>query len=460
MRRSRLLCLTLAAASAACCDAEPTPDSTAGSRTPSAADRAMGEAAGWPSWRGPTRDGVAHHGDPPTTWSEDDNIRWKVELPGEGSSSPIIWGDRVYLTTAIETGREGPAREQADAPRPRSNLVTEAPTTIHEFAVLAVDRADGGVAWKTVVAEAVPHEGGHATATQASASATTDGQHIIAHFGSRGLHCLDMNGEVQWSKEFGQMDTLGFGEGSSPALHEDTVVMTWDHQGDSFIAAFDKHTGTERWRQARDEPVSWATPFIVSVDGADLVVTSATNAARAYDLANGALVWSCGGMTANCIPTPVHRDGVIYLMSGFRGDMLQAIRLAGASGDITGSDHVIWRHRQGTSYTPSALLYGDRLYFLRKNNGVLSCLDRETGEAHYQGKRLPGMRQVYSSPVGAAGRVYVTSRGGKTVVLEDGDGYVELATNQLDDGFDASPAIVGGELYLRGQKFLYCIAED
>ena len=307
----------------------------------------------------------------------------------------------------------------------------------------------------------MPHEAGHSTASQASGSPLTDGEHIIAHFGSRGLYCLNMDGEVQWSKEFGQMRTrMGFGEGSSPALQGDVLAMTWDHEGDSFIVTFDKSTGEELWRQPRDEATTWATPFIVSVNGASQIITTATRASRAYDLISGEVIWTCTGMTANCIPTPVYRDGVVYLMSGFRGNKLQAIRLAGAKGDITGTDQVIWSHGQGTSYTPSALLYEDNLYFLRTNNGVLSCLDRKTGDVHYEGQRLPGMRQVYSSPVGASGRVYVTSRGGTTVVLEHGNEYVELATNELDDGFDASAAIVGDELYLRGQKFLYCIAEE
>jgi len=335
------------------------------------------------------------------------------------------------------------------------------PTKIHEFVVLCLDRENGQVIWRTTVREAVPHEGGHTTATYASNSPLTDGEHVYAFFGSRGLHCLDAQGEIQWSRDFGLMRTrMQFGEGSSPALYGDTVVINWDHEGDSFIVALDKRTGEERWRRQRHEGTSWATPLIVTVAERPQVIVPATAASRAYDLESGETVWTCAGMTSNCIPTPVHADGVVYLMSGFRGAALQAIRLATAKDDLSEDDDFTWTHSQGTSYAPSALLCDGLLYFLRSNSGVLSCVDAATGEIHYEGQRLDGLRTVYSSPVAANGRIYVTSREGTTKVIAIGPEYEELATNELDDGFDASAAIVGDELYLRGREHLYCIGEQ
>ena len=423
----------------------------------------QGSDAGWANWRGPDGTAIARAGNPPAQWSEEKNIRWKVALPGLGSSSPIIWGDRIYVTTAIETDEEGtpPTFERVHDVdiSGRSYVSGGFPTKVFDFLVLALDRKDGSIVWKTTVKKAVPHEGGHATGSQSSSSPLTDGEHIYVHLGSRGVFCLNMDGEIQWSKEFGLMQThLGFGEGISPALHGDTLIINWDHEQDSFIAAFDKKSGEELWRTARDEVTTWATPLVVPVDGKAQVVTAGTTSSRAYDLETGELIWSLAGLGLNAIPSPIYADGIVYLMTGFNGYVLQAVRLDGAKGDLAGTESVAWTHDRDTSYTPSPLIYDDLLYFVRGNNGVLSCLDRETGEVHYEGQRLR-MRTVYSSPVGVAGRVYLTARDGMTKVIKHGTEFEEIATNQLDDGFDASAAIVGDEIYLRGKKNLYCIAE-
>jgi outer membrane protein assembly factor BamB len=243
-------------------------------------------------------------------------------------------------------------------------------------------------------------------------------------------------------------------------LHGDTVVVVWDHEGDDFIAAFDKKTGEERWRKQRDEITAWSTPLIVPVGDRAQVITTATGASRAYDLATGEVLWSIGGMTSNCIPTPIHRDGVVYLMSGFRGAALQAIRLDKAQGELgEGHEAVLWRHGQETSYVPSGVLVGEHLYFLRNNTGVLSCLEAATGKVLYSGQKLTDVRSVYSSLTCVGEHIYIPSREGATVVFQAGPLYKELAVNLLEDTFDASPVAVGGELYLRGWKNLYCIAE-
>lgn len=423
----------------------------------------------WPTWRGPTGNGEAF-GKPPLLWSEDENIVWKVQVPGVGISTPIVWEDHLYLTTAVSTEREGnaktadePASDEPEAPRGRrggGGRGAQAATKVHEFWVYALDRKDGSVVWKTKVNEVVPHEAGHATGSLASNSPVTDGEHIYAHFGSRGLYCLDMSGKVQWKKDLGIMRTRnGFGEGSSPALHGDTLVVNWDHEGDSFVVAFDKKTGEERWRKARDEVTSWTTPRILEVNGKAQAIIPATGASRSYDLETGDVVWECSGMTTNAIPSPCYADGVVYLMSGFRGFALQAIELAGAKGNVKDSDKLLWAYGSNTSYVPSALLYQGRLWFVRNNTGRVSCLDAKTGEEHYTGKSLAGVSSIYASPIGVANRVYFTSRDGLTVVLDAGSDFRELAANQVDDEVDASLVAVGDRIYLRGRKSLYCIGE-
>jgi outer membrane protein assembly factor BamB len=269
-----------------------------------------------------------------------------------------------------------------------------------------------------------------------------------------------MQGKLLWSKDLGRMKTRNeFGEGASPALHGDTIVVVWDHEGDDFVAAYDKTTGKEKWKKERDEMTAWSTPLIVPVGDGMQVITAATNASRAYDLATGELVWWLGGMTSNCIPTPILHDGVVYIMSGFRGAALQAIRLADAKGDLAESPAVLWRHGQETSYVPSGVLTDGHIYFVRNNNGVVSCLDAATGAVKYSGQKLTDVRSIYSSLTAAGDHIYAPSREGTTVVFKAGPEYQEVGVNVLDDTFDASPVIVDGELYLRGWKHLYCIAE-
>ena len=437
----------------------------------SAQDQSVQGEAHWANWRGPNLNGIApDNSNPPTEWSEKKNIRWKIDIPGLGSSSPIVFGDRIYVTTSVETNKKGkaaaPANEGRGGRRGRGRGRfgrrgrRGPPTKVHEFSVLAINRKNGKVVWNKIVKKGVPHEAGHNTASQASNSPLTDGEHIYAFFGSRGLYCMDMKGKVKWSKQFGTMRTSnGFGEGTSPSLYGDTLIINWDHEGDSWIAAFRKSDGKRIWRKERNERTTWCTPLITPVNGRPQVIVSASRTSRAYDLKTGKLIWSCSGMVANCIPSPIHVDGIVYLMSGHRGNSLQAIKVKGAKGDITDSEkHLLWEHRQSTSYTPSGLVYDGNIYFLRSNNGLLSCLDAKTGKVHYQGQRLSGIRNVYSSPVGAAGRIYITGREGVTKVIKPGGEYEELASNRLDDGFDATAAIVGNELYLRGRKHLYCIA--
>ena len=408
----------------------------------------------WPQWRGPRATGVSPSANPPTEWSETRNISWKIEIPGRGSASPIVWGDRLYLLTAIPAGSS-----TAESHAPRGGV---APRVVHSYKVLAINRKDGSIAWERTAKDEAPHEASHQdNGTWASSSAVTDGEHVIASFESRGLFCYDMNGTLVWQKDLGDKKMRNeFGEGSTPALHGNTLVVVWDHYvpGASFIVALDKRTGTELWRASRDEIDTWATPLIVEHDGRGHVIVPGMNKLRSYDLKSGEIIWETAGLTMNPIPSPVAADGMVFATSGFRGNSLKAIRLTGAKGDITSTGNVVWTLDRDTPYVPSPLLYDGVLYILKTNNGLLSAFDAATGKPHYQVQRLAKAPNVFASPTGAAGRVYIPGRDGTTVVLKHGPAFEVIAENTLDDGFDASPAMVGGDLYLRGYKYLYAIA--
>src|SRR5437899_415195 len=253
----------------------------------------------------------------------------------------------------------------------------------------------------------------------------------------------------------------GHGEGSSPALHGDTLIVNWDHEAGSFVAAFDKRTGNQRWRVARAEDTSWATPIVVEHGGGAQVIVPGTNRLRGYDLAGGAVLWECGGLSSNIVASPVAANGIVFAGSSYDTRALLAVRLDGAKGDITGTNQVVWMRRRGAPYVPSPLLYGDSLYTLTHYQGLISRLDVRTGEDQGGPMRLEAIESVYASPVGAAGRVYVTSRDGVTQVLRHGEPMERtLAVNRLNDTISASAAIAGRELFLRGERYLYCIAND
>ena len=404
----------------------------------------------WPQWRGPLGTGEAPHANPPVSWSGTTNVRWKVDLPGIGKSTPMVWKDLLVLTTAIPAGSAGdfvskPGAQSADG-------------DVH-FVVMALRRQDGAVRWRRAVRTEKPHEGTHRDGSFAGASAMTDGQRIYVSFGSRGIYALDFDGRVLWEKDLGDMQTRnGFGEGSSAAVHGNTLVVNWDHEGEDFIVALDSATGRERWRKPRSEPTTWTTPHIVTHDGRTQVVVGGTNRVVSYDLATGEALWETPGLTANVIPTPVSGGGMLYAMSGFRGSMARAIRLSDAKGTVTGAPAQVWTYERDTPYVPSPLLYRGSLYFLKLNSGILTCLDAATGTPHYT-ERLDAVANVYASPVAADGRVYIIGRDGTTAVLAAGPKLQILATNRLDDPIDASPAVVDGEIYLRGASRLYRISE-
>ncbi len=429
----------------------------------------------WPQWRGPLQNGVAPQANPPTEWSETTNVKWKVKIPGKGSATPVLWGDKVFVLTAIPTGKKGEAASTAPGEQRSSPAGSgqpgqgrggpggrggQRPTEVHQFVILCLDRQTGKVLWQQIAREEVPHEGHHPTEGNfAAPSPVTDGKHVFAYFGSRGLYCYDLDGKLKWSQGFGDMRiALGFGEGCSPTLCGDALIVNWDHEGESFILAVDKNTGKTLWKQPRSERTSWATPLVVEHEGKRQVVTAASGKVRSYDAETGKLIWECAGLTSNVIPSPVASNGVVYCMSGYRGNALLAIRL-GRTGELTGTDAIVWRHNKSTPYVPSPLLYGDKLYFFAVNNNLLSCIDAKTGQTLIDAQRIEGLQGVYASPVGADGRVYLVGRNGVTVVLKHSDKLEVTATNRLEEKFDASPAVAGKDLFLRGQQYLYCLAE-
>ena len=274
--------------------------------------------------------------------------------------------------------------------------------------LICLDRGTGKILWQKSAKEELPHQGHHQDHGFASHSPVTDGKLVYAYFGSRGLHAFDFDGNLKWSKEFGRMQTAnGFGEGSSPLLVGDKLIVNWDHEGDDFIAALDKTTGKELWRTKRDERTTWATPLAVTHDGKTEIVVSASQRVRSYDLENGSEIWQCGGMTANVIPTPLTGHGLIYAISGFRGNALRAIKI-GRTGDLTGTDGIAWSYDTKTPYVPSPLLAGDRLYFYSNNQGILSCLDAKTGKVV---DRRAACRRVSRS-------LCLTGRGGRQDLLD------------------------------------------
>ena len=362
----------------------------------------------WPQWRGPLGTGVAPHANPPVKWSEVENVRWKIALPGTGHSTPIVWGDRVLITTAAPYGDSMEPRYDSAHGAHDSVPVTQR----HRFIVLAISRREGKILWQRTLHTEVPHEGGHLSGTFASHSPVTDGEHVFAFFGSRGIYALDLDGELQWKADLGEMQTKhAHGEGSSPALHGDTLIINWDHEGQSFVIAFDKRTGEERWRFARDEVTSWATPIVVEHGDTRQLVVSGTNRVRGYDLATGDVIWECSGLSANIVASPVSADGMVYVGSSYDRRAMLAIRLDGAKGDITGTAQVVWSRRRGTPYVPSPLLYGDSLYFLHHYQGILSRVDAKTGEERTgpcQGRSKFGpLRRSKSRPVGEGVAVFV-----------------------------------------------------
>jgi outer membrane protein assembly factor BamB len=409
----------------------------------------------WPRWRGPNNDGMAR-GDVPLEWSENKNVAWRVAVPGRGFSSPVICGDKIFLTTAIPTdGVPLPAEPEQERRGPGGGAGAGRE---HKFVVLCLSRETGKVLWERVANVATPHEGYHRRyGSFASNSPVTDGRYVYASFGSHGLYCYDLNGKLAWSKQFPPVRMrLQFGEGAPAVVDDESLYLKFDQEEGSYMVALDKRTGKELWRVTRDEVSSWSPPLVVTHKGRKQVVVSATTKVCAYEPATGKIIWECSGLGTNVIPAPVIQGDVVYAMSGHRNPNLLAIRL-GREGNLTGTDAIVWTNDRGNPYTASPVLHNDKLYFVT-DSGMLTCLNARTGEAYYRQQRLPKPYNFKASPVGANGKLYLATEDGDVVVVKMGEKYEVLATNTLpDQTFIATPAIAGGSLYLRSQEALYCI---
>lgn len=399
-------------------------------------------ADNWGHWRGPTGNGIALNASPPTEWSSSRNIKWKVTIPGRGSSSPVIWDKQVFITTAV------PVKDQASGGLP-----------ILEFQVLCFDRSTGKQVWARTATVTKPHQETHSTNGFASASPCTDGEHLYAHFGSRGLYCYTMDGELKWKRDdFGKMETRNsFGEGSSPTIAGETILVPWDHEGPSALYALNKLTGKTIWKADRDEPTCWATPLVVEHAGKKQVIMNGQTCARSYDIESGKELWRCAGQTERPCASPVAENDMVFVGSGHRGSFLGAFHLAG-KGNIQGTDQVAWTIDRDTPDIASPLLSSGRIYFHKGKNGQLSCVDSTTGKPYYMASRIPGLESIYASPVAAGGFVFLTARSGTTVVIQDAPELRIVATNELDETVDATPAPVDDQLFIRGEKHLFCIA--
>ena len=407
-------------------------------------------AVEWPQWRGPFNTGMAV-GDAPVRWGPG-NIRWQLPIPGRGHSTPVIAGQRMFLTTAVPTGNR-------TAPQTTGRAGGGADAGLeHRFDVLAVDRTTGKLLWQRTAAVATPHEGYHRTyGSFASNSPVTDGARVYAFFGSRGLYAYDMSGTLIWKKDFGvqmRMD-MAFGEGTPLTLHDGRLLLHFDHLDKGFLAMLDPATGREIWRTPRAERFNWAAPYVALHDGRRQIIVSGEKVSG-YDFDSGRFLWEAAGLGENTIPQPVQHNDLVFAMSGHTIRMLMAIRL-GRTGTLTGTNAIAWSTARGASYTPSPLLHDGRLYVVT-DSGMVSAFDAATGKPFYQQARLPKPYSFKASPVGANGKIYLATEEGDVVVMRMGDRLEVLATNTFDhQSFIASPVIVDGAIHLRSRTHLLAI---
>lgn len=416
----------------------------------------------WHHFRGPTGNGISETATPPTEWSSQKNVKWKVAIPGSGTGSPVIWDDKIFVITAIPTGSDGAAEEQPrdQSPRGRRGGRRQRPAPKpHQFVVMCFDRESGEQNWKQVAVETTPHSSHHQDHGYASSSPVTDGEHLYVSFGSQGIYCYDFDGRLVWKRtDLGRMTTRGgFGEGSSLAIYGNVLILPWDHEGQSRLEVIDKTNGETKWKVDRDEPSAWCSPRVVVVNSRPQVVHGGQNYMRGYDLENGDELWRASGLSQRPVATPVVFNDIAYFASSRQGSAMRAVKLGG-SGDVT-SDGIAWQINKNTPDCPSLLLSDDRLYFLSSNRGILSCANAQEGSLMFGPERLGSIQGVYSSPVAADGKVYITGRGGKTVVIKDSNEFEVIEENDIGEPVDATIALAGNQLFIRGQKHLFCIEQ-
>jgi outer membrane protein assembly factor BamB len=423
-------------------------------------------AQDWPAFRGANATGVADGKPTPVKWNvaTGENVLWKTPVAGVAVSSPIVWGNRVFVSTAvssdsnagIRTGQYGDVEPVDDKSK-------------HTWRLVALDKRSGNVLWDRVAHEGIPKTKRHPKSSQASATPVTDGRRVIVSFGSEGLYAYDFDGKLLWKRDLGVLNAGWFydpdyewGLGSSPIIYRNLVIVQCDIQKDSFIAAFDVATGSPVWRTPREEIPSWSTPAIHEAPGGRAeLVTQATGFTRGYDPATGTELWRLGGNSEIAIPTPIIAPGLIIVTNGYRGvQPIYAIK-PGASGDITlrgeetTNSAIAWSLKRGGPYIPTPVLYRDQLY-VGQNNGVVASYDAKTGQRVYQERLGPG-GSYSASPVAGDGKVYFTSEDGDVFVVKAGPTYELLSTNPVGEILMATPAISDGVLFFRGLKHVIAI---
>jgi outer membrane protein assembly factor BamB len=413
----------------------------------------------WPRWRGAEGSGVSAETNLPDEWSESKNILWKTPIPGRGHSSPIVWGNRIFLTTAVE----GEVVPGAKAPvhyidgKPWAHPEALGADRKHTLKVLALDRDSGKILWERTAYEGLMSDSRHRKASYASPTPATDGQMVYAFFGAEGLYAYDFAGSLKWKAQVGRVTSMSVGNGTSPVLYKDLVILQCDSEdgAESSLAALDRKTGREAWRVARRVEISWATPIAVRAGERDELITLGSQAIIAYDPASGRELWRMQGLDSNAIPSPVAGHGLVYAFAGYPKKRVLAIR-PGGSGDITGTDRVAWSYDRGVAYVASPVLYGDYLYLV-SDKGILTCLDARTGEVKYDNGRVPVPATFLASLVAADGKVLEFSEDGDTFVVAAGPEHAVLRTNSLGEPIYATPAVAAGRLFIRGEKHLYAI---
>jgi outer membrane protein assembly factor BamB len=418
----------------------------------------------WAQFRGPGALGVSGNPGLPEKWSPTENVLWKQEIAGRGWSSPVVWGNRIFLTTAINEGR---------TEEPRKGLYfggeRKATKDIHHWKVLCLDLESGKVLWEKLARKGKPQGSIHIKNSYATETPVTDGERVYAYFGNHGLYCYTMDGDLLWSKDWPARKTRhGWGLAASPVLHRDRLYVVNDNDEQSFLVALDSKTGREIWRKKRDEKSNWATPYIWENELRTEIITSGTQKVRAYDL-DGNELYRFGGNSSITIATPYSQFGLLYITSGYVGDRKKpifAIR-PGASGDISlpsgrnSSEFVAWCQRRAGPYNPSTIVYGDLLYVLL-DRGIAACYEARTGKVAYDPVRLPDGRAFTSSPWAYNGKVFYLNEFGTTYVLEAGRKFKLSHTNKLlaDDMCMATPAIAGDKLIIRTDSRVYCFRKD
>jgi len=417
----------------------------------------------WPQFRGPGALGTADNPDLPDRWSTKENVAWKIEVPGRGWSSPIVWGERVFLTTVVSDGEVEPPKKGLYFGGERREI----PKATHRWLVLCLDLKSGRELWRREASLGTPRSPLHVKNTYASETPVTDGERVFAYFGNVGVFCYDFDGRKLWSTNWPALKTRnGWGSAASPALHKDRLFIVNDNDEKAFVVALDARTGRELWRADRDEKSNWATPYVWQNQQRTELITPGTRKVRAYDL-DGKLLWEFGGMSSIVIPTPFSQFGLLYVCSGYVGDKTRPVFAIkpGASGDIslkpgeTNNAFIAWYQPTAAPYNPSPLLYGDYFYVLF-DFGFLACHDARTGRQIYEKKRIrPEPTSFTASPWASNSRIFALSEDGDTFVFQAGPEFRLLHTNPLDEMCMATPAMAGDRLLIRTLTKLYCFSK-